>query len=425
MTNVIRNTTRVLRGLFLFRLFTLIFGGMMLAIRLSTIGPAPVTDMHPTWGLTMLPSLLAMVYVLLPGLQKKLGKWYLPIALALTILGFAVESSVEYLFPGIAVRITLSSGREFNIAWAPTEMILLLLLPCMLGGAAYGTRGALRTAHFATLLHLLTGIAVWTWGTSPRGFLVLLPLRVAVLYVFPLIAGYLSDTWRKEHEALGAANRHLRGYATTVEHLATSRERVRLARAMHDTLAHTLASLVVQFEAVDTLQETDPQAARVQIEKIKAQTRLGLDEARRAIQDLRAAPVEDLGLVEAIRQLARQFEQQNGVPVTCQVQGAPFPLLPVQSNALYRIAEEALTNVERHAEAGTLTISLDYDTGITLTVQDDGQGFDPDAIPDDRYGLLGICERAELIDATVRLETAPQQGTRLVVQIAKPWEPER
>lgn len=425
MTNIARNTTRVLRGLFLFRLFMLLFGGIVLAARSPIVGPALMTNTHPLWSLIALPSLLAMVYMLLPGLQEKLGKRYLPIALALTILGFAAESSVEYVFPGISVRVTLSSGREFNLPWAPTEMILMLLIPCVLGGAAYGVRGALRTAHFATLLHLLTGIAVWTWGTSPRGFLGLLPMRVAVLYVLPLIAGYLSDTWRKEHDALEAANRHLRGYAATVEHLATSRERVRLARAMHDTLAHTLASLVVQFEAVDTLQETDPQAAQAQIEKIKAQTRLGLDEARRAIRDLRAAPVEELGLAQAICALTDRFGQRNGVSATCQIQGEPFPLLPAQANTLYRIAEEALTNVERHAGACTLAVSLDYNTAITLTIQDDGQGFDPAAVPADRYGLVGIRERAELIDATVRLETAPQQGTRLVVQIAEPWESER
>ncbi len=425
MNNVVRNATRVLRGLFLFRLFLILFGGIILALHSSNIGPPPMRDMHPLWGLSMLPVLAAMIYVLIPGLQKRLGRYYLPIALAVTILGFAVESGVEYLFPGIYVNVTLPSGQRLDIAWVPTEMILLVLVPCVLGGAAYGMRGALKTANFAVLLHLLTGVAVWLWGTSPRGFLALLPLRIAVLYIFPMISGYLSDTWRKEHQALLQANQRLRGYAATAEHLATSRERVRLARAMHDTLAHTLASLVVQFEAVDALQETDPQAAQTHIEKIRRQTRLGLDEARSAIQDLRSAPVEELGLAGALRQLGYKFGQQHGLAVDCRVQGEPFPLLPAQANAMYRIAEEALSNVERHAQAEQISIRLRYDAGVTLCIQDDGQGFDPEAVPPGRYGLTGIRERAELIDATATLDAAPGQGTRLTVRLDKLWEIER
>lgn len=419
MTHIVRNTTRVLRGLFIFRLFMMLFGGIILTVHPAAVGPAQMTNMHPRWGLAMLPSLLAMVYVLIPGLQKRLGRWYLPIALALTILGFAAESSIEYLFPGITVRITLSSGREFNIAWAPTEMILLLLFPCMLGGAAYGVRGALRTAHFAVLLHLLIGGVVWLWGASPRGFLALLPLRMAVLYIFPLITGYLSDTWRKEHEALDAANRHLRGYATTIEHLATSRERVRLARAMHDTLAHSLSAIVVQLEAIDALQAGDPAAAGARLDQVRQQARAGLEETRQAIQDLRAAPVEELGLARALEQLVRQFGRHSGMQSDCQIQGEPIPLLPAQANALYRIAEEALHNVERHAQATRLIVCLTYADGAALTIQDNGRGFDPVQVDPDKYGLVGIRERAELVGGRVTVDSVPNRGTTLTVRVAE------
>lgn len=419
MTHIVRNTTRVLRGLFLFRLFTMLFGGIILAARSPIIGPAQTTNSHPLWGLTMLPGLLAMVYVLIPGLQKRLRRWYLPIALALTILGFSVESVVEYLFPGITVRIALPSGRELNIAWAPMEMILVLLLPCMLGGAAYGMRGALRTAHFATLLHLLTGIVVWHWAKSPHGFLALLPLRMAVLYVFPLITGYLSDTWRKEHEALEAANRHLRGYATTVERLATSRERVRLARAMHDTLAHSLSAIIVQLEAIDALQASDPAAVSARLAQVRQQAQTGLKETRQAIQDLRAAPVEELGLVEALEQLTQRFGQRSGIQTDYQIQGDPSPFLPAQANALYRIAEEAFDNVERHAGASQIVVRLSYTDGVTLTIQDNGRGFDPAQIDADKYGLVGIRERAELVGGQVMVDSAPNRGTTLAVHVAE------
>ncbi len=424
MSHIERNTARVLRGLFVLRFFLFLFGAGILALRSTLMRPAQITEMHPLWGLTMLPTLLTMIYLFIPGLSSGLGQHYLPTALAATIVSFAIESLTGYLSSAAHARIILAGGREFNIAWTPGDMILLVVLACMLAGATYGRRGALHAAHLAVILHILTAIAVWLWGPSPRVFLILLPLRIAMLYLFPLFAGYMADAWREEHAALETANRQLRGYAATIEHLATSRERVRLAQAMHDTLAHTLASLVVQFEAAEALQEIDPQAAWAQIAKIKNQARLGLDEARHAIQDLRATPVEELGLAEAICQLTKRFEQKNGLSVECRVEGEPFPLLPVQANAMYRIAEEALTNVERHAEAEHLWVCLSYESGVTLTIEDDGQGFDPANVPPDRYGLVGIRERAELIEATVNLESAPTQGTRLVVQIATPWEKE-
>jgi signal transduction histidine kinase len=250
----------------------------------------------------------------------------------------------------------------------------------------------------------------------------LLPVRIAVLYGFPLIAGYLADTWRREHEELQEANRQVRGYAATIEQLATSRERVRLARAMHDTLAHSLAALVVQLEAVDALQETDPEAAQEQLGKVRQEARVGLEETRRAILDLRSAPVEERGLSGALEQLVRQFGQRNGIKTEWTVRGEFTPLLPVQANALYRIAEEALSNIERHAGARNVAVSLSYENGVTLTVQDDGQGFDPQAVDVDRYGLIGVHERATLVDGEVNIVSAPSTGTMLSVHIAELWK---
>ena len=93
----------------------------------------------------------------------------------------------------------------------------------------------------------------------------------------------------------------------------------------------------------------------------------------------------------------------------------------MQANALYRIAEEALNNVTRHADAGHVSIHLSYADGVTLTVQDDGEGFDPQAVEPDRYGLIGIRERATLVDGTVEIDSAPHKGTTLTVHIAEPF----
>jgi signal transduction histidine kinase len=191
---------------------------------------------------------------------------------------------------------------------------------------------------------------------------------------------------------------------------------------MHDTLAHSLSALAVQLEALDTLQEIDPDAATAQLAKIRQHARVGLDEARRAILDLRSAPVEELGLAKAIEQMVTRFGQRNGIRTSCTLEGDSFPLLPAQANALYRIVEEALRNVEQHAEAQTVAVGLTYGSGVTVSVQDDGRGFDPTEVEMGRYGLVGIRERAMLIDGQMSVDSSPDRGTSLTVRIAEPWE---
>jgi signal transduction histidine kinase len=178
----------------------------------------------------------------------------------------------------------------------------------------------------------------------------------------------------------------------------------------------------VQLEALDTLQEIDPEAATAQLVKIRQHARVGLDEARRAILDLRSAPVEELGLAKAVEQMVAHFGQRNGIRTSWALEGEAFPLLPAQANALYRIVEEALRNVEQHAKAEELAVTLTYGHGVTVAVRDDGRGFDPAEVETDRYGLVGIRERALLIDGTVSVDAAPDRGTTLTVRIAEPWE---
>jgi signal transduction histidine kinase len=123
-----------------------------------------------------------------------------------------------------------------------------------------------------------------------------------------------------------------------------------------------------------------------------------------------------------MEQLVERFGQKNGLKATWTLNGEPFVLIPAQANALYRIAEEALDNIERHAGASHIAVQLDYDTGVTVRVSDDGRGFDPDQVDADRFGLLGIYERCELIEATASVDSSPGQGTVLTVHIAEPWK---
>jgi signal transduction histidine kinase len=227
---------------------------------------------------------------------------------------------------------------------------------------------------------------------------------------------------RLQRAALAEANRKLAHYATTIEQLAITQERNRLAREMHDTLAHSLSAASVQLEAVGALWDADGKAARAMLEQVQQVTRNGLTEARRALQALRASPLDDVGLAIAVSNLARSAAARAGLALDLNVPGQLDTLLPDVEQCVFRVAQEALTNVARHAEAKSLRVSLTQADGqLSLAVGDDGRGFDTAAIPETRFGLSGLRERAEMIGGTLVVESVPTRGTtvRLTVRDAK------
>jgi two-component system NarL family sensor kinase len=193
-------------------------------------------------------------------------------------------------------------------------------------------------------------------------------------------------------------------------------ERNRLAREIHDTLAQGLTAVSLQLESADALleDEANPHRIRKVVRQALALTRANLEEARRSVLDLRAAPLEGRTLTEALQLLVEQAE----VPVEMVVTGANRPLPPRVEISLYRMAQEALTNIGRHAQATKAWLEVIMSPeGVKLTVADNGHGFDPEQIPDNRYGLLGLNERVKLIHGRLQVESTPGQGTRLEVTI--------
>lgn len=207
-------------------------------------------------------------------------------------------------------------------------------------------------------------------------------------------------------------------------------ERNRLAREIHDTLAQGLAATALQLDAADALLagegKPEPERVRRAIQAALEGTRRNLDEARRSVLDLRAAPLEGRTLAEALEELARLRSRDHALPrqdedqafhapeVRFEAVGGARPLPARIEAAFYRVAQEALTNALQHAEATRVRISLvAHPERVELEVDDDGRGFEGAPSAEGRFGLVGMRERMHLVDGSLRVQSRPGEGTRI------------
>ncbi len=221
------------------------------------------------------------------------------------------------------------------------------------------------------------------------------------------------------------AQRSLHGYIGAITE-AQEDERRRLARELHDDTLQALIALkqrvqLAQLELQPSSGATDPQS--IELDEITTLTEQTIENLRRLTRALRPVYLEDLGLVPALEMLARESGQTMGMTVEFHRHGAEKRLDPSVEMALFRMAQEACSNITRHAHAQHASILIDYTAAsVTLQVEDDGVGFvlprDPaEYTASGHYGLLGLHERAELIGATLDIHTLPGKGTHLVVTL--------
>lgn len=210
-----------------------------------------------------------------------------------------------------------------------------------------------------------------------------------------------------------AAERRARA---SVEQLATIQERNRLAREIHDSLGHYLTVLHLQLQIAARSLGTDADAAAAAVQLAKQLTHEGLEDVRRSVAALRAPTAEDRPLPDAIATLVTRLAA-TGTAATFALRGDPRAVPPVVALTLFRTAQEALTNAEKHAAAAHVAVELAYhaDT-VELVVRDDGRGDAAGAVGAPRgFGLLGVRERVALVGGSVDIATGPGEGFRVRV----------
>jgi signal transduction histidine kinase len=259
-------------------------------------------------------------------------------------------------------------------------------------------------------------------GGLPFGSLVAIALvRTSVLLPVGYAVARIVDVQRRQRAALADANARLARYATTLESIAAERERHRLAHELHDTLAHGLSGIAVQLEAMLALWAAKPDTVRAMLGDALTATRTALSESRRAIKALRAHPLEDMGLAQALRQLAESAAKQSGLELSIEIPATVENLDSDTEHAIYRIASEAIANILRHAQARRIDFKMTDDGHrVQLTIADDGRGFDATRpAGEDRFGLYGMQERARLVGAELVIDSAPGKGATLQLNVRR------
>jgi len=193
-------------------------------------------------------------------------------------------------------------------------------------------------------------------------------------------------------------------------------ERRRLARELHDETGQALTSILLGLRSVEDAGSPDEmRKAAAALRELVVAT---LQDVRRLAVQLRPKALDDFGLVAALERLVQTFSETSGIAVDLEAQLAEERLPAEVETTLYRIVQEALTNVVKHAEARSVSILLvRRDGSATAVIEDDGRGFDPATAPEDRMGLQGMRERVELHDGRLTVESAPGSGTTLVVEV--------
>ena len=204
-----------------------------------------------------------------------------------------------------------------------------------------------------------------------------------------------------------------------------SEERSRMARDIHDTLAHSLTAIAVQLEAARHVIGAKPDEVAVHVGNALQLARESLRGARRSVRALRPEALESGDLAEALQQLVGCRSAGRPEKFHFRLQGRPRPLPGDTEAHLLRIGQEALTNVLKHARAGNVLVELDYgDCEVRLHVEDDGQGFDPGAGQGEGVGLTGMKERADQMGVRLVIRSSPGGGTAATVTVPVPPDSE-
>jgi signal transduction histidine kinase len=353
---------------------------------------------------------LVFLYLSIPRLRLSLRSFYLPLGVTLAAAGLIIEPYIVG---------NHSPGSFVTWLW---RQILFLCIPLYVVSWQYSMRHVVVFSAITTTMNIaLLSQAVGFQGLISSSLFFILSIQLILYLLIGYIVVRMMKIQREQWQQLAEANARLAHYASTVEKLAVSQERNRLARELHDVLAHTLSGVAVELEGLRAMMHRDPQQASALLDHSLRAIREGLAETRRTLQELRAKPLEDLGLALAVRTLAESYASRSDFQLDLDIDPelGEYPVDLQQS--VYRIAQEALANAGDHAQAQNVWLRLRRDRGqLMLSIRDDGCGFAPDVTgSENHFGLLGMHERAEMAGGKLSVESQPGKGTQITFRFGE------
>jgi signal transduction histidine kinase len=318
------------------------------------------------------------------------------------------------------VLISFSDGLGRDIPAYPILLIPLLIF--FIFGSSYGLSGLVWTIYLFERVHLA--------GEPPPIYEpnFIFPIIVSLTFAFIISMAYLVRQEKQSHiqaehllRELEVSHQHLQDYAEKVADLATTEERNRLAREIHDSLGHYMTVINVQLEKAIAFRDRNPQEADQAVRDAKHLAGEALKDVRRSVSALRSLP--EFSLSESLRELVHTMKSDQ-LAIELKIEGEEIGFSRQSLMTLYRAAQEGLTNIQKHAGANQVQVRVRLeDQQASLTIDDNGQGFDSTSLDHlkekSHYGLQGIRERLELIRGSFALESQPNEGTRLRVTVPK------
>lgn len=356
--------------------------------------------------------LFLVVLTWIPWWHQILGRIYVPLILAMTSINLIVEKYLTLSW------FTPPANQELQLILLVTKLWLSMLLILVVVAWQYSAGWTLFISLAFSAADGILSLPFMKPGTLFFSLTLVLYIgRLITVTFVALLVQWLVHRQRAQRLALAEANRKLAHYAATAEQLAVSQERIRLAQELHDTLAHSLSSVTVQLEAAEAIWDVNGIKAHALVQGALGNTRNGLTEARRALQALRAGALEEVGLRVAVGNLAHSTAARANLSLSLNLPDELPSLTQAAEQCVYRVAQEALSNIARHARATHVRVELGSADGqLILTVVDNGQGFDPAKVNGGHFGLKGLGERADLAGGTLEIQSEPQHGTTLILR---------
>lgn len=386
----------------------------------------------------MLISGIAITNILLPFPFKAPSDalpWSnIPLWQVLIVLGFGVMGLKRPSKQNLPGKI-LYTAIELGLIYLPSTLdsrlffspfyIVTVIRSCSI----FGSLGQITTAIFANLLFIaslfsprLSFILPGSTVEPEKVSSVILKAQLNGSFAFILVSTFillltnLLFFMQRSREELTQAHHRLRQYALRIEDQATLQERTRIAREMHDALGHALTAQSLQLDTADYFWDSDPEKALRSLNEAKRLSKQALKEVRQAITMLRADPLQGLTLEGAIATLVQTFHQTTDILPSCSLRVTAVPPAAVNF-CVYRVVQEALTNIAKHSHATEVSIYLQTTSKqVNVLIQDNGIGFTPSQNTSG-FGLQGMQERTLALGGLFSAVSQAGLGCKIMAQI--------